>query len=124
MQPLPMSRSQIHFTVRMPWCSHAHVASHILGLLQNIHANGMMGGCCCRGTLQENPRRDFGATADKLKRGLQKEGLKKGRVQKLQEGGAAGGGSKGPPCRSALTPLHTRLCPASWADTQQSLHQA
>ena len=50
----------------------------------------MMGVCCCRGTLQENLWRDVGATADKLKRGLQKEGLKKGRVQKLQERGEQG----------------------------------
>lgn len=85
-----MSTSHTHFAVTMPWCSHAHAASHILGLLQNTHANGMMGVCCCRGMLKEHPRREVGDTADEVKRVLQKEGLKKGRVQKLQESGKQG----------------------------------
>ena len=35
--------------------------------------------------MKENPRREAGDTADKLKRGLQKGALQKGVVQKLQE---------------------------------------
>ena len=84
----------------------------------------MTGVCCCRGTLQEKPRRDVGATADKLKRGLQKRGLQqevlqkvglqKGALQKLQENGEQEATMQvcSPPR------LHTRLCTPAWADKQ------